>query len=112
MLTTAVIHSRPPLKADYEFFFKNKSKADADLDLFLITFADSWEAAALQDDVISFRIPSRRRYDENWCSQLPHPVCSLSERTTEENGLAFPLIAAQACGLGLPSPTLCHGQLI
>lgn len=103
MVTIAVIHSRPPLKADYEFFFKNKSKADADLDLSEhTTFADSWEAAALQDDVISFRIPSRRRYDENWYGQLPYPLCSLSERTTEENGLVFSLIVVQACGFGLP----------
>lgn len=69
MRATAVIHSRPPLKADYGFFFKNKSKADADQDLSEhATFADSGEAAALQDVVISFRIPSLRRSDENWCS--------------------------------------------
>lgn len=31
-----------------------------------------------------------------------HTVCSLSERTTEENGLVFSLIVVQACGLRLP----------
>lgn len=46
MVPDAVICSRLRRKADWGFFFQNKSKADADLDLAEpTTFADSWVAA-------------------------------------------------------------------
>lgn len=69
MLPGALSHSKLQLEADYRFFFKKKkkkTKADADWDLpEHTTFADSWKTAALQDAVISSRIPSSHRSDGN-----------------------------------------------
>lgn len=113
-LTDAVICSRLRRKADWGFFFQNKSKADADLDLAEpTTFADSWVTACPSRCRRLLENTKHHRSDANRWTTSPGVLTHRILMWEKMKGFCFPSLQSPNWLTSVAwSPILHHGQPI